>query len=201
MPLHTVSTPIPPIALSEGQWINVTSDPANGINLGICIGFLQNSTSKSGINSNAAEAYKREFALQRNIEAGRATLWLWKDSNSIPRLTIVFHASDGNAGAGVPPPRFFVCAGLDQSLSSDQALTLLKGAVSQFASNNHVNTDKIWLFTEEGKSPMQGDFIFEIFETVITNDCQKPGGTHEPFDNKRFPNSIRTYQLNPNISP
>jgi hypothetical protein len=200
MLVHAVSTPIPPIALSAGRWINVTSDPANGINLGICIGFLLNSTSTSGINSNAAEAYKtREFALQRNIEARRATLWLWKDSHSIPRLTIVFHASDGNPGAGVPPPRFFVCAGLDQMLSCDQALSLLKGAVSQFASNNHVSTDKIWLFTEEGNSPMQGDLIFDIFEKVITTDCQNPKGTLEQFNNTRFPNSIRTYQLNPNI--
>ena len=197
MPLARLSLLFAP---SAGQWINVTSDPANGINLGICIGFLLNSTSTSGINSNAAEAYKtREFALQRNIEAKRATLWLWKDAHSIPLLTIVFHASDGNPGAGVPPPRFFVCAGLDQKLPYDQALSLLKGAVSQFASNNHVSTDKIWLFTEEGNSPVQGDLIFGIFEKVITTDCQNPEGTLEQFNNTRFPNNIRTYQLNPNI--
>jgi hypothetical protein len=195
--VHTKSLPVPPSAVAGGKWTNVGSDLSSLVNLGICIGFLQSSTSVSRINSNATELFSiLEFALQRNIEAGRATLWLWQDSIAIPHLTIVFHASDGNPAAGVAPPRFFVCAGVDSSLSFADAYSLLSGAVSQFVTNNKpITKEQIWLYTEQGSPPLSGDLIFPIFDHVTKNDCKIAAGTPENYANARFPNKIQTYQL------
>jgi hypothetical protein len=191
--LHTVSTPVPPLPASAGQWINVTSDAASLVQLGICIGFLQSSTGASHGNSNAGQAYHNETALQRNLEAKRATVWLWQDEDGNSLLTIVFHASDGNPAAAVTAPRFFVCAGLDPSLSSSDAYTLLGGAVSQFVNINNIPRDKIFLMTEKGNPPKQGDLIHDLFITVTQNDFHVPHD--ESFDNRRFPKYITTYQL------
>jgi hypothetical protein len=198
MALHIYSTNLP--GSTNGSWRNVTGEP----DILVCLALLQYSTDKSGGNTNADEIYTYNntstLALQQNIDAKRAILWLWRDASSIPVFTIVFHAKDAATGTSVTAPRVFVCAAYDDAmLEVNGASGLFVAAVNQFNSDNpSVPTDQIYLWCERGFPPGLGDPIYGLFTSVTTTYCKN--GCAENLGPGRWPVLITSWQLNQGLA-
>lgn len=183
-PLYTVSNSPP-----TGSWLNVV-DPAT---VAFCTRLIMQATA-------TLDRGAKWSTYLENIASNRTTLWLWLDPVHLYPMTVAFHAADGPPhGSG----RFFVCAGVDESISDDDAAALWLAAVVQFASSNGVTTDNIYLWADatDGE-PTNRDRIFNIFTKVARfagapkNEPYANTGMSPSSDNKRWPTSLCTRQFN-----
>jgi hypothetical protein len=184
-PLHTVSNSPP-----TGSWFNVV-DPAT---VAFCTRLITDATASSTIDRGAKGSTYLE-----NIVFNRTTLWLWIDPVHLYPMTVAFHAADGPPyGSG----RYYVCAGVDESISDDDATNLWLAAIMRFASINGVTTDNIYLWADskEGE-PNNKDRIFNIFTKVASfagaaiNEPYPNTGMSLASDNSRWPTSLYTRQF------
>jgi len=151
-----------------------------------CTYLIKQSTSASHINDGAVSN-----GFHAHIQKKRTTLWLWLNSDPTELVTVVFHAADGPTR-----PRFRVCAGIDDSISADDAYTLLQGAVTHFAEINHTTKDNICLWIEQGHELSRDDRIWPLFDRATTEDCEAPADETYPHQN-RWPKQQRTWQFKP----
>jgi hypothetical protein len=175
--LHTVSTPTP-----SKSWVNVR-DP---VLTGVCTALIKQSTAISQIDRGATRC-----AYRTNIRKRRTTLWLWLDPVHLQFMTVAFHSCDQPVHG---PGRFYVCAGVDLTISDDDAFGLWKDAVRQFAVINGTTTDQIYLWADKTDGePRSGDRIYPTFCKMITVAGSL---TEETYTNVRWPTAVCTRKLN-----
>lgn len=199
-PFH-ISNPSPPQP-DTGTWTNAS----DAISISIAIGLLEFATAFGGANGNAGEIFNNSTippttAMQRNIEAGRAALWLWTAATSpvpAPTFAIVFHALGNVGGSLSTAPRYFVDAGYNNSLLTVQnSHDQFKIAVNHFAINNNgsASTDNFYLWSLNAVPIQTIDPINKLFNCLTANDCKNPNGTIESLTGRWPTTSITTWQL------